>query len=95
MLNRVVVLLVLLVTMSFSQQYIKVEKGSFKVVNYTLIEEILTYRVWDVNSGKCLRGGEMMYSDFYEWTYFADKPGKYEIVIYLKNRVFIKEKVEI
>jgi hypothetical protein len=88
-------MLLFLVTMSFSQQYIKVEKGSFKVVNYTLIEKILTYRVWDVNSGKCIIGGEMDYFDFYQWVYFTDKPGKYEIVIYLKNRVFIKEKVEI
>lgn len=83
-----------LVSLSSSQN-IKLENGMFKVVNYTLVEGNLIYRIYDVNTKVCVSGGEMYYTDFYEGTYFPEKPGIYEIVIYQKpNRVFIREMVE-
>ena len=95
MLKLALIFFLLLGSVSFAQ-YIKVENGLFRVVNYTLPEDILIYRIYDVNNGICVRGGEMDYFDFYEWNYFTDKPGKYEIVIYIKpNRFFIREKVEV
>lgn len=95
MLKKVLVLFLLLGAISFAQ-HIKVEDGTFKVVNYTLIEEPLNYRVYDYNTKKCIRGGEMDGADFYERTFFTDRKGKFEIVIYKKpNMIYIKEIVEV
>lgn len=95
MLKFALIFFLLLGTVSFAQ-YIKVENGWFRVVNYTLPEDILIYRIYNVNNGKCESGGEMDYTDFYEGTHFPEKPGMYEIVIYQKpNRIFIREKVEV
>lgn len=77
-------------------QYIKVENGHFRVVNYKLIEDILTYRIYDFNTKRCIRGGEMDHTDFYELNFISNKKGKYEIVIYLnEQRIFIREVVEV
>lgn len=81
---------------SSDAQYIKVENGYFKVVNYKLIEAILIFRIYEIDTGRCIRGGEMDYSEFYEYTFFTRKKGKFEIVIYRKpDRVFIREVVEV
>lgn len=81
---------------SSESQYLKVENGYFRVANYKLIEDILTYRIYEYDSKICIRGGEMDYTEFYELNFISNKKGKYEIVIYLKpNRILIKEVVEV
>lgn len=89
------VLLFIVVSVTNSQ-YIQVQNNEFKVVNYTLVEDILSYRVYDHETGECTYGGGMNYFDYYTYTFFASRKGKYIIEIYQgPHRVLIREIVEV
>ena len=93
---KIAPVLLLLLGFTCFAQHIVVENGMFRVINYTLIEEILIYRIYDYNTKECIRGGELDAVDFYIPIFFTNRPGKYEIIIYQKpNRIFIKEIVKI
>ncbi|MEO8514198.1 MAG: hypothetical protein ABI543_11600 [Ignavibacteria bacterium] len=88
---NILIVFVFAASLSYSQ-YIKVENGRFKVVNYTLIDDVLLFRAYDCDSRKCILGGEMDAIDFYEWNFLTNRKGMYEIVIYLKpDRILIRE----
>ena len=92
----VIFFLFFILASKINSQYIKVENYQFKVVNYTLIEDVLSYRIYDYTTKECTSGGEMDSIDFYEWTFLSRKKGKYVVVIYQKpNNVLIRETVEV
>lgn len=95
---RVSLILLFLVTSNFisNSQYILIQSGYFKVVNYKLNDDYYLYRIYEKKTNICISGGEMHSSEYYNWNYFTNTNGKYEVVIYKKPYyVIIREIVEV